>query len=141
MTFICRHANTIVTKSESMETVQIPSPTPWPMSRFGDGFRGMRGNCSMNGTAPGFNFPSNGFRVGGSDMNQGPVLLGVGSALLFMFILLLVARLWSRLHLVYWIKIDDWIVLAATVSYARHSSLYPWLTRARRSWLSSNTYS
>ncbi|OAK97470.1 hypothetical protein IQ06DRAFT_202969, partial [Phaeosphaeriaceae sp. SRC1lsM3a] len=47
--------------------------------------------------------------------NQGPVLLGVGSALLFMFILLLVARLWSRLHLVYWIKIDDWIVLAATI--------------------------
>ncbi|OAF99505.1 uncharacterized protein CC84DRAFT_1157588 [Paraphaeosphaeria sporulosa] len=101
-----------------METVQIPSPTPGSMSRFGDGFRGTRGNCSMNGTAPNFNFPPAGFRMSGGDMNQGPIFLGVGSALLFISILLLAARLWSRLHPVYRLKIDDWTVLAATVCYS-----------------------
>ncbi|KAL5464945.1 hypothetical protein PMIN06_000898 [Paraphaeosphaeria minitans] len=98
-----------------METVQIPSPTPGSRSRLGDGFRGMRGNCSMNGMTPNFNLPSTRFRVGGGDINQGPILLGVGSALLLISILLLAARLWSRLHPVYRLKIDDWTVLAATI--------------------------
>lgn len=71
----------------------------------------------MNGSAPNFNFPSKGFRADRGDMNQGPILLGVGGALLFMSILLLAARLWSRLQPVYRLKIDDWTVLAATVCY------------------------
>ncbi|KAF2448431.1 hypothetical protein P171DRAFT_353734 [Karstenula rhodostoma CBS 690.94] len=67
----------------------------------------------MNGTAP--NFASTRFRVGRANVNQGPILLGLGGALLFISILLLAARLWSRLQPVCRLKIDDWTVLTATI--------------------------
>lgn len=98
-----------------METVHIPEPTPGSFSKPPDGFRGIVGPWGLNGTTPNFTYP--GFYINADDGNQAPVLLGLGGALLFISISLLAARLWSRLRPVYRLKLDDWLVLGATVCH------------------------
>lgn len=51
-----------------------------------------------------------------NDDTQAPMLLGITGGLLFLSILLLTARLWSRLRPISNFKADDWTVLVATVS-------------------------
>ncbi|KAF2272640.1 uncharacterized protein EI97DRAFT_452864 [Westerdykella ornata] len=49
------------------------------------------------------------------DTTTAPILLGVGGSLLFLSIVLLTARLWSRLRPIVRLHADDWTVLGATI--------------------------
>ena len=77
--------------------------------KTGGGFGGQRGNFSGR---PNFN-PGR-FRNNNDNNTTAPMLLGLGGALLLISVLLMAARLWSRLR-PWRLKSDDWTVLAATV--------------------------
>jgi len=51
-----------------------------------------------------------------NDDTQAPMLLGITGGFLLLSILLLLARLWSRIRPISNLKADDWTVLAGTVS-------------------------
>ncbi|KAF2685096.1 hypothetical protein K458DRAFT_300834 [Lentithecium fluviatile CBS 122367] len=59
-------------------------------------------------------FNPNSFRTDNDNSTTAPMLLGLGSALLFISICLLMARMWSRLR-PWRLKLDDWAVLGATL--------------------------
>ncbi|KAF2793659.1 hypothetical protein K505DRAFT_188288, partial [Melanomma pulvis-pyrius CBS 109.77] len=52
---------------------------------------------------------------GGSNTTQAPILLGISGALLFVSIILLSARLWSRQRPGSRLSLDDWTILGATI--------------------------
>ncbi|PSN74749.1 hypothetical protein BS50DRAFT_479662 [Corynespora cassiicola Philippines] len=57
------------------------------------------------------------------DDTQSPILLGVGGGLLCISILLLCARLWSRMRPISRLRLDDWTALAATILAIAHYAL------------------
>jgi len=86
-----------------------------------ESMRGMNRTSSMNSTGqhkfnPGGlgGFRSMGGNVGNNN-TQAPILLGIGGGLLFVSIILLCARLWSRRRPKAQLSLDDWTVLGATV--------------------------
>lgn len=86
------------------------------MDSVDDGFT--RWNSSLfDGDTGRTSFNPNRFRMNNDNMDTttAPILLGVGGGLLVLSLLLLIARLWSRLRPVLRLHADDWTVLAATV--------------------------
>lgn len=77
---------------------------PFGMGRF---------NTSEGDGRPNFN--PNRFRNPDMDTSTAPILLGIGGGLVFLTLMLVIARMWSRLRPVVRLHSDDWTVLGATV--------------------------
>lgn len=73
------------------------------------------------------NNPMPRFRPGATDTTAAPVLLGVGGSLMFLSIILLTARIWSRVRPVVRLHWDDWTAFAATVCFSQLSFRCSWL--------------
>ena len=115
----------MVSLSPTVDPVDRFNPMRPPMNtmastnnnnRFNMSGGGGSGGGMGGGMRPNFNPGAFGGNNMMDDSTTAPILLGVSGGLLFISITLLVARLWSRLHLSKRLHSDDWFILGGTVS-------------------------